>query len=262
MAGQLVRTVSAFRFAIAFIVALAIPLAFWSTSAFAQGKVTVTPDQVMPGQSFTVNGTGWAPFDQILVSFTDPSGNIIPLGLIAADANGNFQQVIPVPANVPPGSYMIDGNGQGGAVSVRVNIVAPTATPAPPTPTVPPTATAGPPSDTATPSEPSATPEELVPSTPTASPTETESPTPTASPTQTATSTETATSTATPTMTPTATATPSSTPTSTSTSTPTNTPTLPQRVVQAGNGVGLLWLLTVIPAVALGMYLGRRNRQA
>jgi hypothetical protein len=210
----------------------------------AQAKVTVTPDQVLPGHAVTVNGSGWAPNDQILVSFTDPSGNIIPLGFITADASGNFQKVVPIPSTVPPGVYYIDGNGQGGSVTVKLTIIAPSPTPAPPTRLPTSTATSAPPTATLEPGQPTPT-ETISPtSTPTSSPTNIPTDTPTATPS------------------PTATATSTSTATSTPTSTPTNTPTLPQRVVQSGEAAGWYWLIAVVPVAALGVYLARRNRRA
>ncbi|MGH2461714.1 MAG: hypothetical protein ACRDIY_22910 [Chloroflexota bacterium] len=210
-------------------------------AALAEGTVTVSPSSVLPGQSVTVRGAGWAPNDQILVSFTDPNGNVLPLGVILADARGDFQKTITVPDTVPPGIYAIDGNGQGGSVTVKVTIVAPTATPPPPTPTLGPPI--GPRSPTATRRPDQAT------DTPTALPTETPTPSPTATPTRTPTPTDTPTPTATDTATPTA------------TPTPTNTPTLPQRVVEAGQGAGptLLLLLLVPIAVAGGYFAGRRR---
>ena len=206
----------------------------WPTLAFAEGTVVVKPTAILPGQSVTVDGTGWAPNDQILVSFTDPSGNVLPLGVILADAKGSFQKTIPVPSTVPPGTYAIDGNGQGGSVTVKVTILAPTPTPAPPT---------APPSTPFATSAPGA-----VVRTPTPLP-------PTFTPTATATLTPT------PTNTPTPTPSPTSTPTSTPTPTPTNTPTLPQRVVAASEGIGPLGLIGLVPVVAVGAYLvGRRSR--
>src|SRR5438105_14310330 len=107
-------------FRLATVTVVTVAALFLPTLVTAAGQVKVTPDQRLPGQSVTMTGTGWAPNDQILVSFTAPSGNVVPLGVVPADANGNFQQVVPVPAFVPPGSYIIDGNGVGGSVAVRI----------------------------------------------------------------------------------------------------------------------------------------------
>ena len=184
-----------------------------------------------------MSGTGWAPNDQILVTFTDPSGNILPLGVILADANGNFTKAIVVPTVVPPGSYKIDGNGQGGSVSVRIMILAPS-------PTAAPAGVAAVPTSGATPLAP-----ERATSTPTVAPTATPTLTPTLTPT------------VTPTASPTLTATPTATPTSTPTSTP--TPTLPQRVADFGGGAGLLgWLVFLIPLAVAGFlaWAGLRRR--
>ena len=202
--------------------------------AQAAGAVTVTPTAVLPGQSVTVSGSGWAPNDQILVSFTDPHGNVLPLGVILANARGDFQKTITVPEMVPPGSYAIDGNGQGGSVTVKITVLAPT--PAPPTPALGPPNNSPPPTPTLRPDQPT--------DTSTASPTDS----PTATPTQTPTPTDTATPTATDTATP------------TSTPTPTPTPTLPQRVVDAGQGIGPAGVLVLIPVVLAGAFLFGRRR--
>src|SRR5437773_8766943 len=111
---------------------------FLPTVASADPRVTVVPDHVTPSQNVTVTGNGWAPNDQILVSFSDPAGTVYPIGVIRADANGAFQNVINVPAFVPPGTYQIDGNGQGGSVSVNLTVVSPTVVAAPATSTPPP----------------------------------------------------------------------------------------------------------------------------
>ncbi|HLZ08645.1 MAG TPA: hypothetical protein VKT80_08665 [Chloroflexota bacterium] len=219
----------------------------------ADAQVTVVPDHVIPGQNVTVNGNGWAPNDQILVSFSDPAGTVFPLGVISADANGAFQKVVNVPAFVLPGTYQIDGNGQGGSVSVTLTVMAPTAVPAPATPTAIPL-TSEPPTAEAT---KAATVMSTMSSTP--------SPTFTASPTQTPTDTPTPTST--PTPSPTATSTPTATPTDTATSTPTptatptQTPTIPQRIVNAGTGAGLpgVFLLLVLLGAAIYYVVRRRN---
>ena len=206
----------------------------WPSLAFADGSVVVDPTSIVPGQSVTVTGSGWAPNDQILVSFTDPSGNVLPLGVILADANGNFRKTIAVPRTVPPGTYEIDGNGQGGSVKVKITVLAPMPTLGPPTNTPPatPTLRATEPTHTTTPS-----------------PTSTPTLTPTATPTLTPTSTDT------PTQTPTNTATPTSTPT------PTNTPTLPERAVATGRGIGALGLLGLVPVALIGGYVIGRNRR-
>src|SRR5438876_5835108 len=94
--------------------------------ASADPRVTVVPDHVIPGENVTVTGTGWAPNDQILVSFSDPAGTVYPIGVIKADASGAFRNIVNVPAFVLPGTYQIDGNGQGGSVSVNLTVVAPT----------------------------------------------------------------------------------------------------------------------------------------
>jgi hypothetical protein len=226
--------------------------------ALADPKVTVTPDKVAPGQTVTVSGSGWARFDQILVSFTDPSGNIIPIGVISADANGNFQQQIPVPTNVVPGTYQVDGNGEGGSVSVVMTILAPTPVPAPPT-AVPSSATPVAPTPavaaTATPVPGEPSPTFTVPSTTTSTATVTPTPTDTFTPTVTPTETPTPTDTATPTATATFTSTPTSTPT------PTNTPTLPEQVVQVGGGPGpFTVIVALILALAGVSYLAFRRR--
>jgi hypothetical protein len=209
--------------------------------ALAEGKVTVNPARVTAGQPVTVSGTGWAPHDQILVSFTDPSGNILPLGLIAADANGNFTQTIVVPETVPPGTYQIDGNGQGGSVSVNLTIVTPTPMPVPPTPIPPP------PTVTAPVSATSVVIAEDFTQTPTPFPTATSTPTGTSTPTLTATQTNTST--------------PTATSTSTSTPTPTTTPTLGERVVTTGRGAVPVALVVLIPIAVLAGYLVGRTRQ-
>ena len=224
--------------------------------AFAEPKVTVTPDKIAPGQTVTVNGSGWAPHDQILVSFTDPSGNLVPLGVIPADANGNFQQQIPVPTNVVPGTWQVDGNGRGGSVAVLLTILAPTPVPAPPTAisasATPIAPTQEPATVTPVPGEPSPT--FTVPSTTTSTATVTSTPTDTSTPTVTPTATPTSTDTATPTATATFTSTPTSTPT------PTNTPTLPERVVQVGGGPGPFTVIVVlILALACVSYLAFRR---
>lgn len=211
----------------------------WPAIAFAEGSVVVNPAAIVPGQSVTVTGTGWAPNDQILVSFSDPSGNVLPLGVILADPRGNFQKTIQVPPTVPPGTYAIDGNGQGGSVTVKITIVAPTPAPAP--------AAAGQSANATLPAAAvrSGEPTRSTVQSPTLTPTETPTATPTLTPTPTDTPTPTPTNTATPTATP----------------TPTDTPTLPQRVVQAGQGVGALALLGVIPvAVVVGYVVGRQRR--
>ncbi|HVC34442.1 MAG TPA: hypothetical protein VNL16_13105 [Chloroflexota bacterium] len=213
---------------------------FWPRLAFAAGTVVVEPSSVVAGQTVTVSGSGWAPNDQILVSFTDPSGNILPLGIILADARGSFQKTITVPPTVPPGTYAIDGNGRGGSVTVKITIRAPTPTPAPPTPTLALPADTPPPTATLPAGEPTLT--------PLPSPTSTATTTPTATPTPTPTPTDT------PTQTPTATSTPTATPT------PTDTPTLPQRVVEAGQGIGSTGLLGLIPLALVGGYLVGRRR--
>jgi hypothetical protein len=199
----------------------------------AEGKVTVNPTQVTAGQPVTISGSGWAPHDQILVSFTDSTGNILPLGFIAADANGNFQQTVVVPNTVPPGTYQIDGNGQGGSVSVAMTIVAPTPTLGPPTATQTPTQAATAPATVIA--------EDLT-ETPTLTPTDTGTPTFTATPTSTSTAT----------ATPTATA--------TSTPTPTNTPTLGERVVATGRQGVPIALVILIPVGLLAGYLLIRRR--
>jgi len=202
--------------------------------ALASGTATVLPREVLPGGTVNVSGSGWAPNDQILVTFTDPSGNVLPLGVILADANGNFTKAIVVPTVVPPGSYKIDGNGQGGSVSVQIMILAPS-------PTAAPAGVAGVATSGATPLA-----SERAASTPTVAPTATPTLTPTFTPT------------VTPTATPTMTATPTKTPTSTP------TPTLPQRVADFGGGAGLLgWLVFLIPLAVAG-FLGwsRLRRRA
>ncbi len=214
--------------------------------AHADAMVTVTPSQVLPGDIVTVNGTGWASHDQILISFTDPNGNILPLGIISADASGTFQKFIQVPPTVPPGTYQIDGNGQGGSVSVAVTILAP------PTPTVVVAPTPIPPT-------PSEIPPTIVPTTEsTRAPTSTWTDTPTSTPTSTPTRTPTPTSTSTPT----ATATPSPTPTATPTSTPTptQTPTLPQKIVSADGGADLTGFIVVVLVLAGAAFYVRRRR--
>lgn len=198
--------------------------------AFAAGTVVVKPPAVVAGQPVTVTGSGWAPNDQILVSFSDPAGNVLPLGVILADANGSFQKTVTVPGTVPPGTYTIDGNGQGGSVTVKVTILAPT-----PTPGLSPPTTAPRSSDST----------QTVAATPTMTPTHS----PTATPTLTPTPTDT------PTPTPTNTATPTSTPTSTS------TPTLPQRVAEAGQGIGAAVLLGLVPVALVGGFLVSRRRR-
>ncbi len=208
-------------------------------AAFAAGTVTVSPTTLVPGQSVTIDGSGWAPNDQILVSFTDPSGNVLPLGVILADAQGNFHKTIKVPSTVPPGTYAIDGNGQGGSVTVHITILAPTPTPALPTPTLGPPTSAAPPTRTRLPGEPTDTPIPSPSDTPTFTPTATMTPTPTD----------------------TATPTPTDTATATATPTPTNTPTLPQRVAEAGQSFGTSGLLVLIPVALIGGFLAGRRRR-
>ncbi len=213
-------------------------LLLWPELAAAEGTVVVNPTTLKPGQSVTVTGAGWAPYDQILVSFTDPSGNVLPLGVILADSQGAFRKTIDVPTTVPPGTYAIDGNGQGGSVRVTITILTSTPPPAPPTP--------APLSSSVAPiaAPQSGTPTKTV-APPTATPTFTPTATPTFTPTPTDTPTPTATNTATPTSTP----------------TPTETPTLAQRVVEAGRGAGALLLLGLIPVAVVGGYVvGIRRR--
>jgi hypothetical protein len=212
---------------------------FSPATAFAEGRVTVTPDKVNPGENVTVAGSGWAPHDQILVSFADPSGAVLPLGIIAADANGAFQKVINVPSTVPPGTYQIDGNGQGGAVAVALTILAP------PIAAVPPTQTSSPPS--VTPSETQST--RQTTRSPTMTSTMTSTITPSATPSPTTTPTSTTTSTATPTLTP--------TPSATST----QTPTLPERIINADGGTGVTAFLALLPFLGIAAYLIWRRRQ-
>jgi hypothetical protein len=232
-------------------------LFFLPSVALAEPKVTVTPDKIAPGQTVTVNGSGWAPHDQILVSFTDPSGNLVPLGVIPADANGNFQQQIPVPTNVVPGTWQVDGNGRGGSVAVLLTILAPTPVPAPPTAapaSATPVAATPAAADTATLVPEAPSPTFTVPSTTTSTATMTSTPTDTSTPTVTPTATPTLTDTATPTATATFTSTPTSTPT------PTNTPTLPERVVRVGGGPGPFTVIVVlILALACVSYLAFRR---
>lgn len=210
--------------------------------ASANGSVTVNPTQAFPGQFVTVSGTGWLAHDQILISFTDPAGNILPLGIIAADSSGAFQKVIPIPPGVPPGTYQIDGNGQGGSVSVLLTILAlPTSTVAiAPTP-LPPSATVEP---------PTSVPTDVT----TLLPTATRTFTPTSTPSSTSTRTSTPTNTATPTPTPTSTA------TSTPTSTPTQTPTLPEKIVRANGGADLTGFILVLLVLAGSLVYVRRRR--
>lgn len=215
--------------------------------ALAAPGVTVTPNQVLPGQSVTVAGTGWAANDQILVTFTLPNGTIVPLGVISADPNGNFRQVAPIPPGVTPGTYRIDGNGTAGSVSVDITILAPSPTPAPPTPTLGPPTPTPPPTATLLPGQST--------DTPSAVPSDTE--TATATPTRTPTSTPTSTSTPTFTPTQTPTATPTATPT------PTKTPTLPQKVVDATQPIGGPGnvIVIVLLLIILGILLTRRPGQ-
>ncbi|HUX89030.1 MAG TPA: hypothetical protein VMW65_18650 [Chloroflexota bacterium] len=222
----------AWLFAVALVVA-----ALWPAGALADGTVIVTPSTVVAGRSVSVHGSGWAPNDQILVSFTDPNGDVVPLGVVLADAAGQFTQVVPVPATVPPGFYKIDGNGQGGAVAVTIEVVAPTPIPRPPTSTL------GLPSTTATASQAA----EGSISSPTPSPTLTDTPTP--KPTQTPIATSTPTNTSTPTE------------TATLTPTPTNTPSIPERILQSGGTASARALIAIVPiAATIGFVVGRRTR--
>jgi hypothetical protein len=205
----------------------------WPAVARAEGSVTVSPSRILPGETVTVAGSGWAPHDQILVSFTDPSGNVLPLGVIAADAAGNFRQVVPVPATVAPGTYQIDGNGVGGSVSVLLTILQPARLPAPATPTP------RPPTATPRPGEPTDTPPPSATATATSSPTATVTLTPTPS--------ATATATFTPTVTP------------TSTPTPTNTPSVPERIVQTGEGAGPLGAAALLVLLGTAGFLAARR---
>ena len=210
-------------------------IVLWPAAAFAEGTVSVTPSTVVAGHSVSVHGSGWNPNDQILVSFTDPSGDVVPLGVVLADAAGQFTQVEPVPATVPPGLYKIDGNGQGGSVTVTIRVVAPTPIPLPPTPTHHLASVTAVPRPDAEADTLSATPSPTVTDTPTPRPTDT------------------------PTDTPTNTSTPTAT--ATSTPTPTNTPSLPERVIQSGRAAGANGLIAIIPiAAAIGFVVGRRAR--
>ncbi|HLH74543.1 MAG TPA: hypothetical protein VKX96_14740, partial [Chloroflexota bacterium] len=120
----------------AWLILLILPAtALWPAMAFAEGNVVVNPSTVVAGKSVSVHGSGWAPNDQILVSFTDSQGDVVPLGVVLADSNGSFNKTVTVPPTVPPGIYQIDGNGQGGSVTVTIKVIASTPVPAPPTPT-------------------------------------------------------------------------------------------------------------------------------
>lgn len=86
--------------------------------------LTVTPKTVRPGQTVNVDGTGFAPTEQVTVTFADSAGQTV-----AADEAGDIIATVSIPQDATDGDYPITALGAQSAVlaqaTVRVEAVAP-----------------------------------------------------------------------------------------------------------------------------------------
>jgi hypothetical protein len=71
-----------------------------------QPGLTLSVDQVDPGGSLTVSGTGLGDLPQVFVSLVGPDEPVV-LGLAETKGNGDFTITVTVPPDTPDGDYTI-----------------------------------------------------------------------------------------------------------------------------------------------------------
>jgi len=71
---------------------------------------TMTPSSVLPGDSLTITGGGFAPNQVLGIGLFRPP---VVLGSVASDANGNYSAVLQIPLGTPPGQNEITVFGRG-----------------------------------------------------------------------------------------------------------------------------------------------------
>jgi hypothetical protein len=113
-------------------------------------SLSLSTNTVNPGESVTVTGHNWLPGQgQIFVyagSCADCDGPPLTSATVTSDGAGSFTATLSVPAEAPPGSYIVSAHNQSGVLDTTMSgphltvALVPTAT-AQPTATLAPTAT-------------------------------------------------------------------------------------------------------------------------
>ncbi|WP_170922750.1 choice-of-anchor G family protein, partial [Nesterenkonia sp. PF2B19] len=72
--------------------------------------LTVDPNEVAPGESTTIEGTGYTPDSTVTVEFTDEDGNVVgTIEDVPTDADGGFTTEWTVPEGTEPGDLTVTG---------------------------------------------------------------------------------------------------------------------------------------------------------
>ncbi|TWH28101.1 hypothetical protein L600_004700000010, partial [Isoptericola variabilis J7] len=72
--------------------------------------VTVTPDVAAPGDTVTVDGTGYTPSSTVTVEIRDGEGTVIAtVEDVPTDAEGTFTTPVTIPGDTEPGAYVAVG---------------------------------------------------------------------------------------------------------------------------------------------------------
>src|SRR5690606_25060093 len=80
-------------------------------------SVTIEPNQLFPGDPFTLSGEGYTPSSTIQGETLDAEGNALNEFTAEADADGAFSQDLEVPADLEPGTYGVRMTDAGGATA-------------------------------------------------------------------------------------------------------------------------------------------------
>jgi len=79
---------------------------------------TVSPGSILPGESFTISGGGFAANQVLGIGLFRPP---IVLGSVASDANGNYTATLQLPLGTPPGQNEITVFGRGPTIVNTTN---------------------------------------------------------------------------------------------------------------------------------------------
>ena len=77
------------------------------------------PPVIVPGEPFTITGSGFPPNTTFTVEIVDPAGNSLDSVSFTSDANGNVSGQVDLPANFPPGTFTLRVSGPGIATIER-----------------------------------------------------------------------------------------------------------------------------------------------
>ncbi|MBY0690181.1 choice-of-anchor G family protein, partial [Microbacterium marinilacus] len=75
-------------------------------------SIEVSPTEVAPGETTTIEGTGFAPEETVVIEITDADGNVIGTIEVTADENGEFSEEWTVPEGTEPGVLDVVAEGE------------------------------------------------------------------------------------------------------------------------------------------------------